>query len=356
MANSLGSSGRSGAARALAHVTILALIAACGSDRPSGPDTSGGATDSLLHPDTVTTPQDTVVDPPPSDPLLPPTDTVPFAPTYSGIPFGPHNLWYTSFSRPAWGPEPFTMSSNADAPDSLIVRINAARRLGHRLILMMTSGRRTRYVTNGKFDLAKWKARQIRYDTPAIKAAMAAAVADGTVIVADVIDEPNNKGWGGVVTKPMLDEMAAFVKRIFPTLPVGVSIRWDWRPDERYHVVDFIVTQFAFRFGSITQWRDQALEAAKQNGISVVFSFNAINGGTPISGCPVGRTGGKGTYSCRMTPDQIREAGEALGPAGCALLMYQFNDQLVASPENRQALKDVAAKLAKMKPRPCRRH
>jgi hypothetical protein len=246
------------------------------------------------------------------------------------------------------------MSSNADAPDSLIVRINAARALDHQLILGMTSGRHGLYVTDGKFDMAKWKARQSRYNTPAIKAAVAAAVADGTVLMADVMDEPNHKTWGGVVTKATLDELGSYVKSMFPTLPVGASIRWDWRPDERYKVLDFIVTQFVFRFGSVTEWRDQAIEALKQNGVSVVFSFNPVNGGTPISGCPLGPTGGFGTYSCRMTPAQIREAGSALGFAGCALLFWRYDTKLM-TPENKKAFEDVAAKLASGRPRPCRR-
>jgi hypothetical protein len=247
------------------------------------------------------------------------------------------------------------MSSNADAPDSIIVRINAARRLGHQLILGMTSGKHSRYITDGKFDRAKWTARQDRYNTPAIKAAVAAAVADGTVLMADIIDEPNHRTWGGVMTKPLLDSMAAHVKRIFPTLPVGASIRWDWRPQERYKVLDFIVTQYVVRFGSLTEWRDQALAAAKQNGIAVVLAFNPINGGTPVSGCPTGRTGGKGTYACRMTPAQIRDIGSTLGAAGCALLVWRYDAKLMSSAANQEAFKDVAAKLATRRPPRCRR-
>jgi hypothetical protein len=366
---------RPGQVRTLACLTILALTASCGSDRPAGPDASGGASDSLPPADSVKNPIDTIVDTLPPADSLPPVDTLrpeppvdtlppgppppvdsapPHVPTHSGVPFGPFDLWHTSYSYPAYGPEPFTMSSNADAPDSLIIRINAARALDHQLILGMTSGEHVRYTTNGKFDMAKWKARQSRYNTPAIRAAVAAAVEDGTVLMADVMDEPNHKTWGGVVTKATLDELAAYVKSMFPTLPVGASIRWDWRPDERYKVLDFIVTQFVFRFGSVTEWRDQALEAAKQNGISLVFAFNPINGGTPIRGCPVPRTGGTGTYACRMTPEQIQEAGSALGLAGCALLIWRYDARLMTTA-NEKAFKELGSKLKTSRPRPCRR-
>ncbi len=103
------------------------------------------------------------------------------------------------------------------------------------------------HVTHGKFDLAKWKARQNRYDTPEIRAAVEAGFRDGTVLMANIIDEPHHQSWGGVPDKALIDEMAAFVKRIFPMLPVGLSIRWDWLPGERYKVVDFIVTQYVTR-------------------------------------------------------------------------------------------------------------
>jgi hypothetical protein len=247
------------------------------------------------------------------------------------------------------------MSSNADAPDSVIIRINAARRLGHSLILGMTSGDHRRYITNGRFDRAKWYARQNRYNTPAIRNAVAAAVADGTVLMADVMDEPQHWSWGGEMTKPLLDSMAAHVKKMFPTLPVGVSAKWGWRQEERYKVIDFIVTQYVTRFGSITAWRDSALDMAKRDGISLVFAFNPINGGSVVHGCPVGPTGGVGTYACRMTPEQIRDYGLTLGVAGCALLIWRYDPKLLAKPENQQAFKDIGDRLSTRGASPCRR-
>jgi hypothetical protein len=159
------------------------------------------------------------------------------------------------------------------------------------------------------------------------------------------------------MTKPLLDKMATYVKGIFPTLPAGVSIRWDWRSSERYKVVDFIQTQYVTRFGSVTTWRDKAIAAAKLNGIALVFAFNILNGGTRISGCPLSSTGGYGTYggNCRMTPTQVRTSGYALGAGGCALLMWRYDDAFMSKSANISAFKDVKAKVATYSRRSCRR-
>lgn len=249
------------------------------------------------------------------------------------------------------------MSSNAERPEGIVSRIQAARRMGHKLVLEMTSGLHSRYITLGKFDLAKWKARQNLYDTPEIRAAVEAGVRDGTVLMANIIDEPHHRSWGGVPTKALVDRMAAHVKSIFPTLPVGLSIRWDWLPGERYEVVDFIVTQYVARFGSIEAWRDQALAVGERNGIAILFAINPINGGTPVPGCPLGSTGGKGTYGdrCQMTPQQVRDFGSVLGVAGCGLVLWRYQKDFMSRPENHEAFQDVAAKLSTRTAPSCRR-
>src|SRR3954470_8997488 len=219
----------------------------------------------------------------------------------NGTPFGPDGLW-ASYTGMRKGYQLFTASVNSDSPQGIIKRINAARAANHQLGLMMTGGGHRNYVSRGKFDFAKWKRRMDGYRTPAIKAAVRRGIADGTVLMNNMLDEPNHPDWGGAISKATLDRMASYVKSLFPGVPTGVSIRWDWRPNERYKVVDFIQTQYVSRFGSATAWRDQALAAARKNGIKLVFAFNPLNGGTIIRSCPLGRTGGKGTYgrNCRM--------------------------------------------------------
>ena len=273
-----------------------------------------------------------------------------------GTPYGVFNLWsgYTTLNSYH---APFNASINSDSPSGIIKRISAARAKGHQLSLMMTGGGHGNYITNGKFDYSKWRRRMDLYRTSAIKSAVAAGVRDGTVLMANMLDEPNHPDWGGVITKATLDKMASYVKGIFPTLPAGVSIRWDWRPSERYRVVDFIQTQYVTRFGSAASWRNQALDAAKKNGISLSFAINPINGGTRIANCPIGKTGGKGTYggNCKMTPTQIKESALALAAYGCALMMWRYDAAFMAKSANVTAFKEIKSKLAYNTRKSCRR-
>jgi hypothetical protein len=278
------------------------------------------------------------------------TVTVPLGSgTGVGIPFGPFGLWGTSSTSPLMS-APFSMSINAEGPDGIVSRINSARRLGQKLVLAMTDGNHSRYITDGRYDWTKWKARQDLFNTPAIKDAVAAGFSDGTVLGAIVMDEPQHTSWNGSVTKAMLDQMAAHVKSIFPTLPVGVSVRSDWRPSERYKVIDFIVTQYGANFGSVAAWRDMALSFAAQDGVRAVFSINIMNGGAGFNetSCPIPPTGGPGASAgrCRMSAAQLREAAITLGPAGSGMFMWRFDSAFMADPANQQAFRDVAAKLA----------
>lgn len=346
----------------VAWVSLLTSAAACGgSDHPAGPNSVGNSSDSLAPLDPIPIPRDTLPsDSTPVDTLpvdsLPPSDSVPVVSSRNGVPFGPFDLWKSDTSV-AYGPEPFTASLNWDDPPAIINRIRVARSMGHRLVLAMTGGRHELYTTGGKFDLGIWKRRMDSFNRPDIVAAVTAGVADGTVLMSDVMDEPNHSTWGGVVTKPMLDEMASYVKAIFPTLAVGVTIRWDWRPEERYKVIDFITTQYREQFGPVEAWRDAVLQVGKENGVAISFAINPIDGGTKIPGCPRGPTQGDGTYgnNCRMTAAQVLESGSILGVAGCALLVWRYNHEFMANPDNEAAFRAIGAKLAGRQAPPCRR-
>ena len=303
---------------------------------------------------------------PPSSPEAPaPTETGATGPavSYSGIPFGPYDLW-ASLTELRWGPGPFTLSlDNAFFPTSLAQRIEAARRKRIRLVLAMTGGP-SQVTTNGKFDLGKWKARMDRLNTSAIKKAVADGVADGTIVANKLLDEPESPKWGGVPTKAMIDEMATYAKRIFPTLPMGIghgAPGFKWRSAERYRVLDWVSVQYVWGYnqGDVTAWREQVLGFARRNGVTPMFALNILNGGvTDTRGawdCP--NTGGKGTRTsqCRMTSDQVRTYGRTIGTYGCALLMWRYDGAFMSKAANQSAFGDVAS-LLNARPRPsCRR-
>ena len=276
-----------------------------------------------------------------------------------GTAFGPSGLWagYTAIHKV---PVRFSASTNFTDANGIVKQINTARAMGHRLVLNMTGGKHERYKTRGKFDFGKWKARMNTYNRREIKAAVARGVADGTIIMNTMMDEPNVKSWGGVMTKPLLDQMARYAKAMFPTLPVAVALRWDWRQHEKFRVVDTYLTQYGWNKGPINQWRENALAQARSQGMKVMFAMNILDGGQlnyKSWTCPSGKTGGRGTYrpTCRMTAGQVREWGRILGTSGCGLIMWKYDRAFMSKAANVSAFRDLASTLARTPGRSCRR-
>jgi hypothetical protein len=286
-----------------------------------------------------------------------------------GIPFGPYDAWNDATLKA--NTDLFTATIGSTNPKNVLKRIEVARARHMKLILTLTGGAHANYLTNGVFDLAKWQARMDAYNTPAIKEAIAAGVADRTIIGNSVMDEPHVSGggvdgntWGpsGTMTKARVDSLCGYVKSIFPTLPAGVVHRHDiFEPDSSYRVCDFIVSQYASRLGSVVTFREGGLAMAERNGIAIAFSINIINGGTEdrdgIWDCAGPGSNGVGQKKprCRMTAEQVRDWGQILGSAGCAMMMWRYDEAFMSQPENQQAFKDVADRLATLPAKSCTR-
>jgi hypothetical protein len=113
--------------------------------------------------------------------------------------------------------------------------------------------------------------------------------------------------------------------------------------------------------GDVAKWRTAVLNQDARDGVKTAFSLNILGGGVQDRDANYNCTGtgqaGKGPYkpTCRMTSDQVRNWGKALGPYGCVLAMWRYDDLYISKSANQLAFKDVASTLAS-KPRPsCRR-
>ncbi len=260
-------------------------------------------------------------------------------------------------SRSEGGTAPFTMSLDGYTADNIVSRIAQARSRNLRLMMNMTGGSHENYKSNGRFDLAKWQARMNTYNTPAVKQAVAAAVADGIIIGNSVMDEPHNEteaaGWGGNLTKAMVDGMCGYVKQIFPTLAVGVvHDHRQFEPEKNYNTCDFVVSQYRLSKGTITDFRDGGVAFARRSGVGIIFSLNVLHGGTPGTACEKWGNDLSGKL-CPMTPQQVRDWGLMLGTAGCALNMWRFEPAYYNKPEVQQALREVADSMAKLPRKSC---
>jgi hypothetical protein len=288
----------------------------------------------------------------------------------AGIPYGPFGSFATTTQLKP-NTETFTLTLGPTTASNIVTLLAAARAAKIKMILAMTGGSHSNYLTDGVFDYTKWKAKMDTYNTAAIRDAVAKAVADGTILGNFVMDEPNVSGggdgntWGpkGTMTKARVDGMCGYVKAMFPTLPVGVAHNHNtFEPDQSYTVCEFLIDQYAYRKGSVTTFRDEGLALGQRDNIAIIFSLNTLSGGIQAARdglwyCDPETTGGRGTFdpTCRMTPEQIREFGRVLGPAGCALLMWRYDDVMMQDLEYQRAFRDVAAMLATAPAKSCSR-
>ena len=291
---------------------------------------------------------------------------VPLPPVPAGIPVGLLGLWNGTRLEP--NVEVFTLTYGNQLPGTLVARLGVARSRGMKMVTAMTGGARANYLTDGVFDMAKWKARMREFDTPEIRAAVARAVRDGLLIGNSVMDEPFNDGgpgnesnsWGpkGTMSKARVDSMCGYAKAIFPTLPQGVLQDYRLAPGDSYRVCEFITSQYRTAKGPLTAYRDGALALCRRDHHACAFAINVLDGGIPVQrkpgqtdyadgDCPLTTTGGRGTYfpNCRMTPEQVREAGTVLGSAGCFLTGFRYDSAFVAKAENQAAFRAVVSTL-----------
>jgi hypothetical protein len=294
--------------------------------------------------------------------------------TGTGLPFGVYRLLSSTTST-----SPFTLSANFNSPSTIVTQIADARAKGVRIMLAMTGGSHSAKnpgcclsIIDGvlQFDRKKWDATLATFNTATIRDAIAKGVADGTIIGATVMDEPYVHGsgdgntWGpaGTMTKARVDSLCVEVKGYFPTLAAGVEHQHQlFEPTKSYRTCDFIVDQYNAWMGSITTWRDAGLAMAARDHHAILFSLNVLDGGIQDKdgtySCDGAGQAGKGTYSpnCRMTATQLRDWGLALGPSGCGLFMWRYDDAYATNYDNQRSFKDIAATMAAAPAKACRR-
>ncbi len=252
------------------------------------------------------------------------------------------------------------MTMDGATAGTLAAEIQEARSKGVRWATNMTGGSHDLYLTNGVFDMAKWRARMDTYNTSTLKAAVAQAVIDGTLLGNSVMDEPANVSWGsaGTLTKARIDSMCGYVKTIFPTLPVGVvHTPLIFEPSKSYRVCDFTVVQYrwAHSDGDVRVVRDTALWMARRDHMGVAFSLNVLHGGVPSTTCTKYAGDNAAGTLCPMTPQQIDSYGKYFGSAGCWLQMWMQDNVMFPLAAYQTAFKSVADSLRKVTPRVCRR-
>jgi hypothetical protein len=279
------------------------------------------------------------------------------------IAFGASQLWSSLGTS---GTDVFDLVHDGIRARSLIQRLDDARSRNVRLLLNMTGGHDPYMsVINGvyQFDMKKWKDSMDTYRSAAIRDAVAKAVADGVLIGNSVMDEPHVNGsgadgntWGpaGTMTKARVDSMCAYVKAIFPTLPVGVVHQHSiFEPDKSYRVCEFLVDQYTSRrsTGTPEQFRDAALALAKRDGMRILFGANELNGGPQdrdgVWDCKdQGGLKGQDAPNCQIPPDSLRRWYPVLARAGCGFRVWRWDNVRTNTAAYRAARLAVLDSLA----------
>jgi hypothetical protein len=277
-------------------------------------------------------------------------------PRGNGIPMGIFGLLSYDVN-----PRHYTMAVDGYTAGNVVSRIAQARRMKISLFLNMTGGDHQKYMSNGEFDLSKWRAKMDSYNTPEIRAAIADAVRDGVIVGNSVMDEPANTSptntWGpeGTMTKARVDDMCRYVKDMFPTMPVGVlHDHRIFEPSKGYQHCEFLVSQYRLSKGPVNEFRDGGLAFAKRYNMSIIFSLNILHGGDPGTSCDKWGDDPRGIL-CPMTTSQLRDWGITLGTQGCAFMMWMYEEEYVERPEVQAALGDIAAVLNTRPRRSCAR-
>jgi hypothetical protein len=259
-----------------------------------------------------------------------------------GIPFGEFGLAPEHFGAPYTGAIVLVSRSQAGSV------LRAAQRERLRLVLNLAGGRDHYRNPDGTFNLELWKSRIDAYRD----VDFSPYVREGLVLAHYLVDEPDaRRSWGGQqISRVQLEEMAAYSKSIWPTLPTAVRAtpRWLRAGDTAYQYLDIAWAQWAGPFrgagAGLTpeQFRDENVAWAKELGLGLVFGMNYLDGGDGSSGV-VGTEPNSNWW--QMSAAELAHVGTVLvgAPYACALLSWRHDAGFEHRPGVREALDSVAA-------------
>jgi hypothetical protein len=262
-----------------------------------------------------------------------------FAGVGQGIPFGEFALPPDQFRSPYTGAVvPVTRSSVASV-------LRAAQDHKLRLVLNLGGGASHHINPDGTFNLELWKAQIDTYRD----VDFSPYVTEGLVLAHFLLDEPGaSQTWGGqTVSRSQIDEMAAYSKSIWPSLPTTVRASAEWlrQGDTTYASLDIAWAQWAgpTHGGAVgltpEEFRDKNVARAKELQLGLIFGLNLLDGGDGSSGVPGTKPGW-----WQMSAAELTQVGTVLAgaPYACALLSWRHHAPFESRPEIRAALDSVA--------------
>ncbi len=179
------------------------------------------------------------------------------------------------------------------SPEEAIEYLDLARATKTSLVFSLVQGRNMRNE-DGTFSIDDWRAGVDQF----ARVDFWPYVADGTIIGHYMIDEPKSAGsWGGVVVpNSVLDQMAAYSKRYWPSVPTIVRSSPERLIDHavelndrgvdpvRWQYLDVAWLQYnAALHGSVEDYTDAQVASANVQNLSLIVGLQALAGGDGTS-------------------------------------------------------------------------
>jgi hypothetical protein len=312
-------------------------------------------------PDTTTTPPpDTTTPLPPVDTTPPPPDTTPppqpsadcastdpgGTPVHVGLAIGPNHIPPAKFGSTLFTGTQITATTDSGRT-CLLSDLAAARRANVRVFISFTGSEQHYRDANG-FSVPMWKARVDRYRN----LDLTPYIADGTIIAHLIMDEPADPGnWSGkVVALSDIEEIAAYSKQIWPTMPTMIRSWPEYLKGYEFKHLDAIWFHYLDRWAPLDGYIAEHYATARSLGLNIVGGLNVMNGGSSGSGIP-GKHAGKNA----MSADEIRSWGEKLlaEPGTCAFLFWEYNEAYLSRPDIKAAMQEIVDKAKSYPTRSC---
>jgi hypothetical protein len=199
-----------------------------------------------------------------------------------------------------------TLRGGGITENNVVAFLTAVRAKGGRMVLKMSMGRDSYVMTNGVFDLNKWKSLVSRFKA----ANLAPFISDGTLLGHFLIDEPHRSAkWGKVVSQATVESMAAYSKSIWPTMTTFVRVAPSWLASSSvtYRALDAGWLQYTAGKGEAAQTVAAEISAAKSKGLGLMVGLNILDGGNGSS-----KVAGWSRGKYAMSATEIRNYGTAL--------------------------------------------
>ncbi len=258
-----------------------------------------------------------------------------------GIPMGITQLPKTLYGR-------YTGALSNPGPDQLLNYLEAARRSGTRVMVVMVGNERYFKDGAGHFSFDKWRNLVSRYK----RLNLNPYITDGTIMGHRLVDEPHDpSNWNGtVISRQTIDAMAKFSKSIWPGMATLVRSPPTYLKGYRYSYLDGAWAQYTLRFGSVSNYLNTNVNYAKSAGLSLVVGMNQLaatkNGGL------------RGYYSGwgSMTATQLKTLGSAMlsNSYPCAFLNWKYDADYMARSDIKAALAYLGNKAASKAFKSCR--